>query len=207
MSMVEREGDFIVACDVCGEQLEPKMNEKQLTEADKKMEVFNNAMAPIRKSLQRVEKIEFDRRVGSFRATPFFSRTSPGTDDTSPGRFEPINWLLHHVPETIIVERDAKDRRVYVPWEKRKDRNEPYLTPEEKQAKIDAEIARKIEIEQQVQFAATRVTHAGVLIRARLTRFFSSPIGTNRSCQPGRFNRPSRVNRPNWVSSTTSCNR
>ena len=77
MSMVEREGDFIVACDVCGEQLEPKMNEKQLTEADKKMEVFNNAMAPIRKSLQRVEKIEFDRRVGSFRATPFVSRTSP----------------------------------------------------------------------------------------------------------------------------------
>ena len=63
MSMVDREGDFIVACDVCGEQLEPKMNERELTEADKKMEVFNNAMAPIRKSLQRVEKIEFDRCV------------------------------------------------------------------------------------------------------------------------------------------------
>jgi hypothetical protein len=35
-----------------------------------------------------------------------------------------------------------------VPWEKRRDRNGPDLTPEEKQAKIDAEIARKIEIEQ-----------------------------------------------------------
>lgn len=123
MSMVDREGDFIVACDVCGEQLEPKLNEKQSTEADKKMENFNNAMAPIRRSLQRVEKIEFDR-------------------------FEPIAWLLHHVPETIIVERDAKDRRVYVPWEKRRDRNGPDLTPEEKQAKIDAEIARRAEIEQ-----------------------------------------------------------
>jgi hypothetical protein len=67
MSMVDREGDFIVACDVCGEQLEPKMNERELTEADKKMEVFNNAMAPIRKSLQRVEKIDFDRFVSMSR--------------------------------------------------------------------------------------------------------------------------------------------
>jgi len=61
MSMVDREGDFIVACDVCGEQLEPKMNEKEQSEADKKMEKFNNALAQIRRSLQRVEKIEFDR--------------------------------------------------------------------------------------------------------------------------------------------------
>jgi hypothetical protein len=61
MSMIDREGDFIVACDVCGEQLEPKMNEKEQSEADKKMEKFNNALAQIRRSLQRVEKIEFDR--------------------------------------------------------------------------------------------------------------------------------------------------
>jgi len=61
MSMMDREGDFVIACDVCGAHLEPKMNEKEQSEADKKMEKFNNAMAPIRRTLQQVEKIEFER--------------------------------------------------------------------------------------------------------------------------------------------------
>jgi hypothetical protein len=146
MNMLDREGDFIVACDVCGEQLEPKMNEKEQSEADKKMEKFNNAMAPIRKSLQRVEKIDFDRWVGAI-----FKSSVPVLCFNTTERllsFEPINWLLNHVPETIIVERDNKGRRAYVAYEKRKPNPDYLLTPEEKQAKIDAEIARKAEVEQ-----------------------------------------------------------
>lgn len=63
-------------------------------------------------------------------------------------RFEPINWLLNHVKDTIIVERDARGKRAYVAFEKRRPNPDWLLTPEEKQAKIDAEIARKAEVEQ-----------------------------------------------------------
>lgn len=130
MQAVDMEGDFIIACDVCGGLLEPKMNAKEQSEADRKMETFNNALAPIRKTLQQVERIEFEK-------------------------FEPINWLLNHVPETIIVERNAKGHRVYLPSEARKEKAAPELTPEEKQARIAAEQARKAEIEANKQILPT----------------------------------------------------
>jgi len=56
--------------------------------------------------------------------------------------------LLNHVKDTIIVERDARGKRAYVAFEKRRPNPDWLLTPEEKQAKIDAEIARKAEVEQ-----------------------------------------------------------
>jgi hypothetical protein len=66
---------------------------------------------------------------------------------TLPYRLDPITWLLQHVPETTIVERNAKGTRVYVAYENRKNDRELELTPEEKKARAEAAIARKLDME------------------------------------------------------------
>lgn len=50
------------------------MNEEEKTEADRKMEKFNEAMGPMRRTLQVVEKVEFDRCVAGAQDRSLYSR-------------------------------------------------------------------------------------------------------------------------------------